>query len=171
MVVAMNVCTFVLGAFETNSYVVTADEEAKNCVVIDTGLDAGPLMDHLKEAGLNPVGVIFTHGHADHILGVNMLRENWPGIKVAIHKEDAVAVAPGQAVGYLADRTIPASGYDDAVAFGHSLASVSCGLFRAMSLPEGQLPAVVFQVGHGCFQFVTPVPLTGVGIENNLSFH
>jgi hypothetical protein len=70
-----------------------------------------------------------------------------------------------------ADRTIPASGYDDVVALGHSLTGVSCGLFGAMSLPESQLPAVFFQVGHGCFQFATPVSLTGVGIENNLSFH
>ena len=32
---------------------------------------------------------MLTHGHADHIAGLNLLREKWPGIKVAIHTDDA----------------------------------------------------------------------------------
>ena len=79
----------VLGDFETNSYILTADDTTKDCLVIDTGLDPEPLIDYLKEKKLIPEAVIFTHGHADHIMGVNALRENWENIKVVIHKEDA----------------------------------------------------------------------------------
>ena len=81
--------SFVLGDFETNSYCLRADESAKDCLIIDTGLEAGPLVDYLMENELNPVAVIFTHGHADHITGVKNLRANWPDIKVSIHKNDA----------------------------------------------------------------------------------
>jgi glyoxylase-like metal-dependent hydrolase (beta-lactamase superfamily II) len=85
----MKVDAIVLGGFETNSYVVRASEEACDCVVIDTGLSAEPLIDFLSEHKLNPVVVIFTHGHADHIAGLNLLREKWSDIKVAIHTDDA----------------------------------------------------------------------------------
>ncbi len=85
----MKVDTLVLGGFETNSYVVRASEEAADCIVIDTGLSAEPLIDFLADHKLSPVVVVLTHGHADHIAGLNLLREKWPGIKVAIHTDDA----------------------------------------------------------------------------------
>ena len=79
----MNVQIMVLGDFETNSYILTSDDTTKDCLVIDTGLDPEPLIDYLKEKKLIPEAVIFTHGHADHIMGVNALRENWENIKVS----------------------------------------------------------------------------------------
>lgn len=85
----MKIDTLVLGGFETNSYVVRADDESRECVVVDTGLSAEPLIEFLVEENIEPVAVVFTHGHADHIAGVNLLREKWPGIKVAIHTDDA----------------------------------------------------------------------------------
>ncbi len=85
----MQIQHFVLGDFQTNSFVLTADENTKDCLIIDTGLESTPLIDYLKQNNLNPVAVIFTHGHADHIMGVNSFHENWPDIKVVIHKNDA----------------------------------------------------------------------------------
>lgn len=87
--VTVEIRTLVLGGLETNSYVVTAYESAKDCVIIDTGLDAEPLMEFLKQRKLTPAAVILTHGHADHIAGVNILRQTYPEIKVVIHKLDA----------------------------------------------------------------------------------
>ena len=85
----MQIRHFVLGDFETNSYCLRAADSAKDCLIIDTGLEAGALVEYLKENQLNPVAVIFTHGHADHVMGLNSLRENFGDIKVAIHKNDA----------------------------------------------------------------------------------
>ena len=79
----------ILGDYQTNSYVLTAAEEAKGCVIVDTGLASEPLIALLKENSLNPELLILTHGHADHIGGVAVLRENFPDVKVAIHKNDA----------------------------------------------------------------------------------
>jgi glyoxylase-like metal-dependent hydrolase (beta-lactamase superfamily II) len=62
---------------------------AKDCLIIDTGLQSEPLIDYLKTNKLNPVAAVFTHGHIDHIDGLALLRKNWPDIKVAIHKADA----------------------------------------------------------------------------------
>ena len=93
----MQIHNIILGDYQTNSFCVTANEDAADCLVIDTGLSPQPLADFIKERKLNPVALILTHGHADHIAGVNLLRENWPGIKVAIHAQDAVMLSDAQA--------------------------------------------------------------------------
>jgi len=85
----MKIYYLVLGDYQTNCYCVTSNESAGDCLVIDTGLSPQPLIDHLQKSGLDPVAVIYTHGHLDHTFGVKALRENWPDIKVAIHKNDA----------------------------------------------------------------------------------
>jgi len=85
----MQIHNLILGDYETNSYCLTATESSTDCVIIDTGLESEPLIDFLRENELNPLAVIFTHGHADHIMGVTDLRKNYPDIKVIIHKADA----------------------------------------------------------------------------------
>ncbi len=78
-----------LGAFETNCYVLRRSGEARECIIIDPGLGADVLTEYLGEHKLNPVAVILTHGHADHIAGVALLREGLPGTKVYVHRLDA----------------------------------------------------------------------------------
>lgn len=85
----MKVDNLILGLYETNCYILRATENDQNCLIIDTGLEAGELIDFLKSNELNPLAVVLTHGHADHITGVELLRENFPDIKVYIHKLDA----------------------------------------------------------------------------------
>lgn len=85
----MNIHDFVLGDYQTNSYVLTAYESASDCVIIDAGVGCEPLLEYLEQNKLKPAALILTHGHADHIAGVNLLREAHPDIKVAIHKLDA----------------------------------------------------------------------------------
>jgi len=85
----MKIDHLILGAFQTNCYVLRESETAKDCVVIDTGLQAGRLIEFLKEHKLNPAAVVLTHGHPDHVAGVAVLCKNFPDIKVYIHKLDA----------------------------------------------------------------------------------
>ena len=92
----MKIKTFILGDFQTNCYCLTADTAVKDCLIIDTGLQSDPLIDYLKQNQLNPVAAVFTHGHIDHIAGLALLRQNWPDIKVAIHKDDAAMLQDGR---------------------------------------------------------------------------
>jgi glyoxylase-like metal-dependent hydrolase (beta-lactamase superfamily II) len=85
----MQVDNLVLGAFETNCYVLRHDPGVSQCLVIDTGLEAGPLVDFLQTHELDPAALILTHGHADHIAGVVELRKNFPIVKVYIHRLDS----------------------------------------------------------------------------------
>lgn len=85
----MKVDRLVLGEFENNCYIVRSSDTASDCLIIDTGLDVQPLLKFLERGKLTPVAVILTHGHMDHIAGVEMLRKKYPSILVYIHKLDA----------------------------------------------------------------------------------
>ncbi|HOQ04694.1 MAG TPA: MBL fold metallo-hydrolase [Anaerohalosphaeraceae bacterium] len=85
----MKIDILVLGDFQTNCYCVRSDGQTRHCLVIDPGLDAAPLVQFLDEEGLEPEVIVLTHGHVDHLAGVEMLRERWPSVKVGIHRKDA----------------------------------------------------------------------------------
>ena len=81
----MKIDCLILGEYETNCYVLRSSETTEDCLVVDPGLGAGQLAQFLKEHTLNPVAVVLTHGHIDHIAGVAVLREEFPDIKVTIY--------------------------------------------------------------------------------------
>ena len=85
----MKIDNLILGAFETNCYVLRSTETARDCLIIDTGLEAGSLVKFLKQYSLIPITVVLTHGHPDHAAGIATLRQSFPDIHVYIHKLDA----------------------------------------------------------------------------------
>ena len=85
----MIVDTIVLGDFQTNCYCVRQDEQADDCLIVDPGMRAEVLVQQLKQSNHTPTHIYLTHGHVDHIGGVEALRMNWSNIQVAIHKDDA----------------------------------------------------------------------------------
>jgi len=87
----------ILGAYQTNCYILRAGADAADCIIIDTGLDAGRLERFLEDNRLNPVAVVLTHGHIDHIAAVKDLREKYSGVKVYIHELDAEMLTGSEA--------------------------------------------------------------------------
>lgn len=63
-----------VGQLMTNCYIVW-DENTKNAAVIDPGDDGAFLAQNLKKKGLNLQYILLTHGHFDHIGGVDELLE------------------------------------------------------------------------------------------------
>jgi hydroxyacylglutathione hydrolase len=85
----MKIDCLILGEYQTNCYVLRENDSAEDCLIIDAGLGGSKLIDFLKKHKLNPVALILTHGHIDHIAAVTALREHYPKIKVYIHELDA----------------------------------------------------------------------------------
>ena len=56
-----------------NTYVLFDDNH--NCVVIDPGKAYDGLLNYIKKNELNLKGILLTHGHVDHIRGVDTLVE------------------------------------------------------------------------------------------------
>ena len=69
----------VLSRVGTNCYFVY--NEDNRVVVFDPGDDGAGIYDKLTERGFMVSGIVLTHGHFDHILGVKALRER-SGAKV-----------------------------------------------------------------------------------------
>jgi len=66
---------FELGPIGTNCYVVRADLQAPEAVVVDPGGDAAELMLKLAELETSVAAILITHGHWDHLGGVADLAE------------------------------------------------------------------------------------------------
>lgn len=105
----MKIDTIPLGDFQANCYCVRKDEHAKACVLIDPGLNPETLIHFLQRDGLTPDTVFITHGHADHIGGVETVRQYWPHVKVAISRDDAeMLTSPARNLSILAEVMVQA---------------------------------------------------------------
>lgn len=82
----MEVFEVQMHTFASNCYLVASN--AKNCAVIDPGMEPENIADMIKEKGLTPKMILLTHGHYDHIGAVNELKKQFPEIEViAANKE------------------------------------------------------------------------------------
>ncbi|RAL25987.1 MBL fold metallo-hydrolase [Thermoflavimicrobium daqui] len=70
----MRVETFSLGPVMTNAYLIY-DEESKEGIVFDPGMNPSPLINQIKELGLKIQGILLTHAHFDHIGGLEEVRQ------------------------------------------------------------------------------------------------
>ena len=60
----------------TNCYVVY-NENTKECFVVDPAAPSAPLVEFIRTEGLQLQGILLTHGHFDHIMGIDTLRREW----------------------------------------------------------------------------------------------
>lgn len=82
----MEITKLTLVSLASNCYIQSV--ENGQCVIVDIGEGAPVLLRHLEQMHLKPVAILLTHGHYDHIAGVEQARKTW-NIPVYIHKMDA----------------------------------------------------------------------------------
>ena len=82
----MRIKTIVTGIISTNCYVVH-NEKTKEAVIIDPGACSKNLKDYLLEEKLDVKGILLTHGHFDHILGLDGLLEMFD-VPVYVHENE-----------------------------------------------------------------------------------
>ncbi len=82
----MKISVLTLGELQTNCYLVY-DEATGNCAVIDPGYDGASVKQALEEQNLTLCMILLTHGHYDHIGGVQALRSGTQA-PVYIHEKD-----------------------------------------------------------------------------------
>ena len=76
----MRVKQLVVGMVETNCYIIY-NEETKAAVIVDPGDNPKEISKKCAEYGVKPEAVLLTHGHFDHIMAAEPLREEW-GLKI-----------------------------------------------------------------------------------------
>ena len=103
----------VVGPVSTNCYFLV-NEELREAVIVDPGENAKQIQGYLAENELTPVAILLTHGHFDHMMAAEALRDAY-GIKVyatAKEKELLNSAALNLAKGFIrADYTMDADIY------------------------------------------------------------
>ena len=78
---------FAVGPMGNNTYVLH-DARSKEAVVVDPSMDAGPVLEWVRDKGLTVNAVLNTHGHMDHVFS-NALFVRETGAGLYIHRDDA----------------------------------------------------------------------------------
>ncbi|MDE7225442.1 MAG: MBL fold metallo-hydrolase, partial [Ruminococcus sp.] len=82
----MNIKNLQLGEINANCYIaITAPEQ---CIAVDIGGTPRLLIEYLKMNRLKLTKILLTHGHFDHMNGVEEVRKA-TGAEVFIHENDA----------------------------------------------------------------------------------
>lgn len=84
-----------IGAMGANCYLY-ACMESKKAVIIDPGADGKKIYRWILEKGLKVDYILLTHGHVDHIGGVDELRALLGDVLVGIHADDAGMLTNGK---------------------------------------------------------------------------
>ena len=70
----MLVKTYVAGPVDANNYLVV-DEQVKEAILIDCSDFVPEIVDYVEANNIKVKYILLTHGHFDHVLGVNAMKK------------------------------------------------------------------------------------------------
>lgn len=92
----MQIKSFTFNDFSENTYILY--DETNECIIIDPGCnnqnEQNELLNFIKENNLNPVHLINTHCHIDHILGNHFVAAKF-NLRLTAHKKETQVLAVG----------------------------------------------------------------------------
>jgi len=84
----LRITTVISNPFQENTFVVS-HADARECLIIDPGLEPDKIIQVLEEQQLTPAAILLTHGHSDHIGGNHAIKARWPECTIMIGGGDA----------------------------------------------------------------------------------
>ena len=140
----MKIFKLVFSPIEVNTYIIADDSD--NCAIIDCGCydkeESERFLDFIKSKSLNPVLLLNTHCHLDHVFGNRLILERF-GLKTfsneldEMNRKDAVQHAllfgltmddPPEPAGFISDNQIVTFGTEKLLALhvpGHTAGSLA----------------------------------------------
>lgn len=82
----MKIETFVIGMIGTNCYLVS-NTDTQECVLIDPAVYSPEITGHIRRERLVLKAILLTHGHFDHIMGIDGFLKDFD-VPVYAHKEE-----------------------------------------------------------------------------------
>ena len=81
----MKISKYMTGPLQVNTYF-AYDEETNKGFIVDPGGYDSRITDEVNSLGVDIECIILTHGHGDHIGGVEQFKADFPGAKVIAHE-------------------------------------------------------------------------------------
>ena len=136
-----------LGPMGTNCYVVRSDTTAAEAAVVDPSGDATELRLTLARLGTRCTGILVTHGHFDHLLGVADLAE---GTGAPVHMPEGERMLLERPEGKYTPPGITLRAYTpDVLLEGGETIDVAGIAFEVLTVP-GHSPAHIAYHADGC---------------------
>lgn len=105
----LNVHFFTFNAFSENTYIISNHE--RKCWIVDPGMyeqrEVDAIISFIDGRELQPVSIINTHAHIDHIFGVKALQDKY-GIPFGIHRAEQPVLDSGAATAAMFGLTVGA---------------------------------------------------------------
>ncbi|MFA7661131.1 MAG: MBL fold metallo-hydrolase, partial [Anaerovoracaceae bacterium] len=83
----MQIHNYMTGPLSVNTYLVVDEETNKGFLVDPGGKDKG-LLEYVKNNNIEVEYIILTHGHGDHICGLESYKDTWPKALIVAHEEE-----------------------------------------------------------------------------------
>lgn len=92
------------GLLAVNTLIVPIGKEIPKKVFVvdpatsDFSRDSNKVVEYLQKNKLECVGILLTHTHFDHIMGVKVIKDAFPNAKIAVHRAESSEIndAPGK---------------------------------------------------------------------------
>ena len=140
--------TIQVGGFEVNCSILSENGKAW---IVDPGQEPGRIIDLLAKKGLEPAAILLTHGHFDHIGGVEEVRKA-TGAEVYIHTDDSFMLESKEYSlhrGLIPDPFIPVTDYT--AVFGDCWINDGDLSFRVIHTPGHSRGSVCYLCGDTLF--------------------
>ena len=86
----ISIHTFTFNPFQENTYILY--NEQKHCIIVDAGCyfeeENNQLLNFIQQNNLQPVLLLNTHAHLDHVFGLKFLKEKFPNVPFTLHERE-----------------------------------------------------------------------------------
>ncbi len=87
----MRIERFMLGSLGTNCYLII-NEDTNEILIVDPAVCPDYFLGHIRDKGYVPKAILLTHGHFDHVMGIDELVDAYQ-IPVYLHEEEKAVLA------------------------------------------------------------------------------
>ena len=153
----LQVTTFVNGKWRQNCYVVANAQ--RQALIVDPGSDPEAISELVRELGVQPVAVLNTHAHYDHIGAVSGLLQKY-GVPFFLHGHDEKLLKQANLYKILFETksSIPIPPFGEDFAKGPEVLSVAGFSVRVIHTPGHTAGSVCLVIGNALFSGDTLMP-------------